>query len=119
RGCDARALRLDEARMTAPTALAFFWLVVGLILGAASASAFWWLWAFRAMHPHDAPEQPTSADRGSGKGQVPTGAENAPETAEMLAELERYLSFDPNKYDRYTIRPVVMPDGRSALEHLA
>lgn len=39
--------------MTAPTALAFFWLVVGLILGAASASAFWWLWAFRAMHPHD------------------------------------------------------------------
>jgi len=39
--------------MTAPTALAFFWLVVGLILGAASASAFWWLLAFKTMHPHD------------------------------------------------------------------
>lgn len=28
-------------------------LIAGILLGAASASAFWWLWAFRAMHPHD------------------------------------------------------------------
>jgi hypothetical protein len=39
--------------MPAPTLLALFALVAGFILGSLSATAFWWLLAFRTMHPHD------------------------------------------------------------------
>lgn len=45
--------------------------LAGLALGSLITFAACALWAFRAMHPHDAPERPTSADQGSGKGQVP------------------------------------------------
>jgi hypothetical protein len=56
--------------------------LVGALFGACIASVALVLWAWEAMSPWGAPELPTSADQGSGKGQVPAG--------DALSALERY-----------------------------